>query len=79
MRLLEHYLEVRSALGGQPFDFDEAWKSHRLQASYLAPACCQIVTFPDHHIVPDFMPGITHLFYMLHNAFAGKGEFSFRP
>ena len=45
--LIRHYLEARRAIGGVPIDFDEAWKTHRLQAAYLAPACCQIVTFPD--------------------------------
>ena len=25
---------------------DEAWRSHRLLAAYLVPACCQVVTFP---------------------------------
>jgi hypothetical protein len=64
-RLLEHYLQVRSALGGQPFDFDEAWKSHRLQASYLAPACCQIVTFPE-----DISPARE----LFSNAFLARAE-----
>lgn len=45
--LIRHYLDVRRALGGEPFSFEEAWRCHRLQASYLAPACCQIVTFPE--------------------------------
>jgi hypothetical protein len=45
--LLRHYLDVRKALRAEPISFDEAFKRHRLQASYLAPACCQIVTFPD--------------------------------
>jgi len=45
--LIRHYLDVRRALGGEPIDFDEAWKTHRLQTAYLAPACCQIVTFPE--------------------------------
>lgn len=45
--LLRHYLEVRGALGGKEISFDEAWKTHRLQASYLAPAACQVVTFPE--------------------------------
>lgn len=45
--LIRHYLDVRRALGGDSIDFDEAWKTHRLQAAYLAPACCQIVTFPE--------------------------------
>lgn len=45
--LIRHYLDVREALGGLAISFDEAWKTHRLQASYLAPASCQIVTFPE--------------------------------
>lgn len=45
--LIRHYLDVREALGGVAISFDEAWKTHRLQASYLAPASCQIVTFPE--------------------------------
>jgi len=45
--LIRHYLDVRSSLGGTPISFDDAWKAHRLQASYLAPASCQIVTFPE--------------------------------
>ena len=45
--LLRHYLDVRRGLGGTPIGFDEAWKTHRLQAAYLAPASCQIVTFPE--------------------------------
>jgi aminoglycoside phosphotransferase (APT) family kinase protein len=45
--LIRHYLEVRGALGGTAISFDEAWKAHRIQAAYLAPASCQIVTFPE--------------------------------
>lgn len=45
--LIRHYLEVRRSLGGASISFDEAWKVHRLQAAYLAPAACQIVTFPE--------------------------------
>jgi aminoglycoside phosphotransferase (APT) family kinase protein len=45
--LIRHYLEVRHALGGTAISFDEAWKAHRIQAAYLAPASCQIVTFPE--------------------------------
>jgi len=45
--LILHYLEVRSRLGGESFHFDEAWRAHRIHAAYLAPACCQIVTFPE--------------------------------
>ena len=46
-RLIRHYLDVRRALGGVEVGFDEAWRAHRLQAAYLAPASCQIVTFPE--------------------------------
>ena len=46
-RLIEHYLDVRRALGGASIEPDEAWRAHRLHAAYLAPASCQIVTFPD--------------------------------
>ncbi len=46
-RLIEHYLDVRRALGGEPIDFDDAWRTHRIHAAYLAPASCQIVTFPE--------------------------------
>lgn len=46
-RLLAHYLEARRALGGQAFDPDEAFRSYRIQAAYLAPASCQVVTLPD--------------------------------
>jgi aminoglycoside phosphotransferase (APT) family kinase protein len=45
--LIRHYLDVRSALGGVAIDEDEAWLAHRLHAAYLAPASCQIVTFPE--------------------------------
>lgn len=45
--LIRHYLGVRRALGGSAITFDEAWKTHRIQAAYLAPAACQIVTFPE--------------------------------
>ena len=45
--LIQHYLGVRGGLGGEEISFDEAWKTHRLQASYLAVASCQIVTFPE--------------------------------
>jgi len=46
-KLIEHYLEVSAALGGPSISFEEAYETHRLQASYLAPACSQIVTFPE--------------------------------
>lgn len=44
--LIRHYLDVRRALGGSSIDFDSAWQAHRIQASYLAVASCQVVTFP---------------------------------
>jgi aminoglycoside phosphotransferase (APT) family kinase protein len=44
--LIRHYLEVSAALGGEEISFERAWQNHRIQAAYLAPACCQIVTFP---------------------------------
>lgn len=46
-QLIRHYLEVRRALKGESISEDEAWKQHRLHAAYLAPASCQIVTFPE--------------------------------
>lgn len=45
--LIRHYLDLRKGLGGAPFDFDEAWRAHRVHAAYLAPASCQVVTFPE--------------------------------
>ena len=45
--LIRHYLDVRQALGGSKIDFDSAWRAHRIHAGYLAPASCQIVTFPE--------------------------------
>ncbi|MBW2424362.1 MAG: phosphotransferase [Deltaproteobacteria bacterium] len=45
--LIEHYLDVRRGLGGSAIDFDTAWQAHRVHAAYLAPASCQIVTFPE--------------------------------
>ena len=45
--LIGHYLEVRKALGGSEIGLDQAWRTHRIQAAYLAPAACQIVTFPE--------------------------------
>lgn len=44
--LVRHYLAVRSACGGTPITFDEAWAAHRLHAAYTVPASCQVVTFP---------------------------------
>ena len=46
-QLIKHYLEVRRALKGESISEDEAWKQHRIHAAYLAPASCQIVTFPE--------------------------------
>ncbi len=46
-QLIRHYLEVRRALKGESISEDEAWKRHRIHAAYLAPASCQIVTFPE--------------------------------
>jgi aminoglycoside phosphotransferase (APT) family kinase protein len=45
--LLRHYLDARAARGGLDIGFEEAWRTHRLQAAYTVPACCQIVTFPE--------------------------------
>lgn len=45
--LIRHYLDVRATLGGDPISFDDAWRAHRCQAGYLAPASCQVVTFPE--------------------------------
>lgn len=46
-RLLAHYLAARRACGGEPLDADAAWRTYRIQAAYLAPAACQVVTLPD--------------------------------
>jgi aminoglycoside/choline kinase family phosphotransferase len=32
--LLQHYLDVRKALGGTPISFDDAWAAHRVLAGY---------------------------------------------
>ncbi len=45
--LLERYLEARREAGGAEIPFDEAWSSHRVQASYTVAASCQVVTFPE--------------------------------
>ena len=45
-RLLHHYLEAYRALGGPAIDPDEAFEGYRIQAAYLAPASCQVVTLP---------------------------------
>jgi hypothetical protein len=44
--LLRHYLEARTALGGESIGWDEAWEAHRLHALYCVVAACQVVTFP---------------------------------
>jgi hypothetical protein len=44
--LLSFYLDMRCAAGLPPITFDDAWRTHRIQAAYAVPACCQIVTFP---------------------------------
>ncbi len=44
--LLGHYLAVRRSLGGAPIDPEDAFRSYRIQAAYLAPASCQVVTLP---------------------------------
>lgn len=45
-RLLSHYLDARRALGGSALDPDESFQTYRIQAAYLAPASCQVVTLP---------------------------------
>ncbi len=45
--LLDHYLDARRALGGSDIDPDEAFRTYRVQAAYLAPASCQVVTLPE--------------------------------
>lgn len=46
-RLLGHYLAARRAQGGSPIDPEAAFRTYRIQAAYLAPASCQVVTLPD--------------------------------
>lgn len=46
-RLLGHYLDARQALGGTVLAPDAAFLTYRIQAAYLAPASCQVVTLPD--------------------------------
>ena len=46
-RLLQTYLDARRALGGTPLDAEDAFRTYRIQAAYLAPASCQVVTLPD--------------------------------
>lgn len=45
-RLLAHYLAARRALGGVRFDPEDVFRTYRIQAAYLAPASCQVVTLP---------------------------------
>lgn len=45
--LIKHYLDVRKALRGTSISLDAAIRAHRIQAAYLAPASCQVVTFPE--------------------------------
>ncbi|MEZ4281735.1 MAG: phosphotransferase [Myxococcota bacterium] len=45
-RLLRHALDALRALGGPSIDFDAAFEAYRVQAAYLAPASCQVVTLP---------------------------------
>lgn len=45
-KLLAHYLAAREGLGGSRIAIDAAWHAHRVYASYLVVACCQVVTFP---------------------------------
>jgi hypothetical protein len=44
--LLRFYLDLRRAAGVTEITFDEAWRAHRVHASYNVPASCQVVTFP---------------------------------
>jgi len=36
--LIQHYLDVRQALGGSPIAFEDAWLSHRVHAAYTVIA-----------------------------------------
>jgi phosphotransferase family enzyme len=63
--LLRQYLDARSAGGGAPISFDEAWLAHRLHAAYTVPACCQIVMFP---------PGQTERRRIFAEAFLARAE-----
>ena len=45
--LLRHYLAARVALSGAPLSFDDAWRSHREQASYTVAASSPAVALPD--------------------------------
>ena len=44
--LIAHYLEARLEAGGQAITLDDAWRAHRVVASYAVPASCSIVLFP---------------------------------
>jgi hypothetical protein len=44
--LIRFYLDLRQAAGVAEITFDEAWRAHRIHASYNVPASCQVVTFP---------------------------------
>ena len=44
--LLRFYLDLRRAAGAAEITFDDAWRAHRVHASYNVPASCQVVTFP---------------------------------
>ena len=63
--LLRHYLDTRSALGGSPWSFAEAWEAYRRHAAYTVVASCQIVTFPE---------GISEARQIFSDAFLGRAE-----
>jgi hypothetical protein len=44
--LLQHYLDVRHALGGREIGWDEAWMRHRIQSAYTVLASCQAIRVP---------------------------------
>lgn len=45
--LLRHYLDIWNASAAHPIELAEAWRAHRIHASYTVLACCQLVTFPE--------------------------------
>jgi aminoglycoside phosphotransferase (APT) family kinase protein len=45
--LLRFYLDLRRAAGVSEISFDDAWRAHRIHASYNVPASCQVVMFPE--------------------------------
>jgi hypothetical protein len=51
--LIKHYLKARLEVGGQPFEFDEAWLLHRVHAAYAAPAACPLVLFPENEPIEN--------------------------